>query len=110
MLSRISYPCGARRDHTQHALIPLLRALWARVYLPTRRTRRVIAYTAYTPTNVISDIRIRDRYCNLDELSPRHYYEELKIEKIRKVSQRQKNYLSTNYLQKVSRNYFFTCE
>lgn len=96
MLSGISRnPCGARRDHTQHALIPLLRALWARVYLPTRRTRLVIAYTAYTPTNVVSDIRIRDRYCNLDELSPRRYYGELKIGKVL----REKSLLETgNYL------------
>lgn len=28
---------------------------------------------------MVSDIRIRDRYCNLDELSPRRYYEQLKI-------------------------------
>lgn len=40
MLSRISRnPCGARRDHTQHALIPLLRTLWPAyaclpIYLP----------------------------------------------------------------------------
>jgi len=89
MLSGISRnPYGVRRDHTQHALIPLLRALWARVYLPT--------YPTYAPgycvhcvyAHEVSDIRIRDRYCNLDELSSRHYYEELKIGKEWKVFQR----------------------
>lgn len=44
------------------------------------------------PTNMVSDIQIRDRYCNLDELSPRYYYEVLKKGggKKEKVSQRRK--------------------
>lgn len=106
MLSGISRnPCGARRDHTQHALIPLLRALWARVYLPTRRTRGVIAYTAYTPTNMILDIR--DRYCNLDELSPHRYYEELKDwKKMIKFLKDKKLFTCKRFRS----NYFFTCE
>lgn len=75
MLSRISRnPCGARRDHTQYALIPLLRTLWPAyaclpIYLaaclPAYSTyASLLRYTVYTPTDT--------RRYRVSEVSARH--------------------------------------